>query len=239
MVTIYALKDPETRKIRYVGQTVAPKKRLRQHLLDKCRCHRTNWIAELKSRGLVPEFEALFGVPDSEAAEWEIRTIASAKNLGLDLVNQTIGGAAPMTGKKHTAETLVLLSINARGRKKTEATRAKLSAALKGVPKSPQHCLSMSRARTGVPNCSEEKKVRQSEEMTGKGNPHYGKFGKEHPAFGTKRAYATSFHKGVSWDKSRSKWRAVLVSNRKQTYIGRFDSEQEAIEAVIKKQSQI
>lgn len=41
----------------------------------------------------------------------------------------------------------------------------------------------------------------------------------------------TSRFKGVSWDRSRTKWRATIKINRKLRYLGRFDSEPTAAEA--------
>lgn len=41
----------------------------------------------------------------------------------------------------------------------------------------------------------------------------------------------TSTFMGVSWDKSRSKWRAVIKDKRKYIYIGRYDDEMEAAQS--------
>ena len=43
--------------------------------------------------------------------------------------------------------------------------------------------------------------------------------------------------KGVSFDKSRNKWRAYITLNDKQLYLGRYDAKEEAIEA--RKQAEI
>jgi hypothetical protein len=43
----------------------------------------------------------------------------------------------------------------------------------------------------------------------------------------------TSGHKGVSWDRRRSKWVAMCCINRKQKNIGRFDDINKAIDARI------
>lgn len=45
------------------------------------------------------------------------------------------------------------------------------------------------------------------------------------------KATNKSGFKGVSWEKRRSKWRAVIVVNRKQTHLGEFDDPLEAHEA--------
>ena len=36
---------------------------------------------------------------------------------------------------------------------------------------------------------------------------------------------------GVLWDKNRNKWRAYIIVNGKQIYLGRFNTKEEAIEA--------
>jgi GIY-YIG catalytic domain-containing protein len=55
-ISIYALVDPRDRKVRYVGRTRAPKRRLSSLLcapaIDNRRRH--NWIKRLAARGLVP-----------------------------------------------------------------------------------------------------------------------------------------------------------------------------------------
>jgi hypothetical protein len=43
-----------------------------------------------------------------------------------------------------------------------------------------------------------------------------------------KKAAATSRYKGVSWCKSRRKWRATIVIDRKQRWLGDFESEEHA-----------
>ena len=43
----------------------------------------------------------------------------------------------------------------------------------------------------------------------------------------------TSRFRGVSWDKARGKWFAKITVNYKQIPLGRFDSEEEAYEAVL------
>lgn len=41
-------------------------------------------------------------------------------------------------------------------------------------------------------------------------------------------ANSTSNYKGVSWSKERQKWVVYIMSNKKQIFLGRFDSEKEA-----------
>ena len=45
------------------------------------------------------------------------------------------------------------------------------------------------------------------------------------------RKEKTSSYRGVSWDKSRNKWSSNITINRKNIYLGRFKTEEEAYEA--------
>lgn len=47
----------------------------------------------------------------------------------------------------------------------------------------------------------------------------------------TKQSNNTSGHKGVSWDKAKKKWRAFISVDRKQIFLGRYNTIEEAIEA--------
>src|SRR5699024_11844646 len=42
------------------------------------------------------------------------------------------------------------------------------------------------------------------------------------------RGGSTSRYKGVSWDKSRRRWRADIKVNGKQVHLGRFENEEDA-----------
>lgn len=86
--TVYALTDPRTGAIRYIGATqlVPAELRLRAHIRQwggPCR----SWIDELGAKGLEPGFRRLMIVAGSDlhAAERQA-IIASAKN-GFDLIN--------------------------------------------------------------------------------------------------------------------------------------------------------
>ena len=85
---IYALKDPITKKIRYIGKANNPVDRLYKHLADKKTNHRTCWIKSLKSRNLKPVLEILAIVDRIDWVFWEKHYISLYDNL----VNGTLGG---------------------------------------------------------------------------------------------------------------------------------------------------
>lgn len=109
---IYALADPSTDAVRYIGKTNRNvRTRFRAHVnrASKQRHIRSAaWIDGLLLAGFEPRLIVLETVDDLwEAAErfW----IASFRAIGADLLNMTIGGAAT-PGHVHTIETRTRLS---------------------------------------------------------------------------------------------------------------------------------
>lgn len=140
-IFIYALIDPDTQDIRYVGKSIRPRDRLTNHLNEKSPCHRTHWLQSLRRRGLRPILRLLDVLPLSgnwQAAERD--WIARAREAW-PLVNSTDGGDGVVNlpaesrermrktwlGRKHRPETIAKL-IEARRRRlpHSEETRAKV-----------------------------------------------------------------------------------------------------------------
>lgn len=142
-ISIYALKDPRTDKIRYVGKTnQSLKARISAHFMDKCKCLRTQWMSELKSLGLRPVFIILESL--EAGTPWqdrEIYWIAKMRSIGADLTNSTSGGEGvpnlpketrermrkTWLGRKHTPESIMELKKARALRVFTDETRAKMS----------------------------------------------------------------------------------------------------------------
>lgn len=161
---IYALKEPDTGEIRYVGKADDPRERLRVHLCDKKRNHRTNWINSLAGK---PVLEVVDEVPVEHWPQLEVAYIEFFREQGCNLVNGTLGGeghSGPLTpehcasisagkiGKKFTLEHCKNISAGHLGKKLTLEHCAKLSAVLKGKkrgPFSPERCAKLSAAQTG------------------------------------------------------------------------------------------
>jgi len=146
-IYIYALGDPETGLIRYVGKSIRPKERLQNHINEPpCNCHRSHWLQSLKAKGLKPLIIILEEIrgewPWQEAERFWIRYL---KHMGVNLTNNTSGGDGvtnlpPETrakmrltwlGRKHTPEALEKLRRRPR-RKASMATKKKMSKAQKG-----------------------------------------------------------------------------------------------------------
>lgn len=142
---IYALLDPRTGEIRYVGKADNPEKRLLDHL-RQCNygeTHRARWLRSLIVDGLRPLLEVIDEVADTEWEAAECAYIAFYKECGHPLVNATPGGESPGGGKDHPLY----------GKPRPSATRTKISAALKGKcqgPLSAAHRAKISMARKGL-----------------------------------------------------------------------------------------
>jgi hypothetical protein len=71
---IYALIDPRTDKVRYVGRTIRSKHRPKEHLRRGGPLKRA-WVEELKAVGLEPRFIGL------EHGEWTLRQAIERENF--------------------------------------------------------------------------------------------------------------------------------------------------------------
>ncbi len=116
---IYALKDPRTDEIRYVGRTGRSTSwRLKKHLEEKKHTHKCRWVQGLKRKGLVPQLVVLEKCATREDADKAEKSwILSLLRSGFRLVNHRIGGEGAPEGYTHSEE-----------------TRKKISTSLKGLP---------------------------------------------------------------------------------------------------------
>lgn len=148
MVTIYALIDPNDQQIRYVGKTKhCPEKRLQNHLYEKSKTHKCNWIKSLN--GEVPELLILDIVSENNWIFWEQYWISQCKSWGFKLTNATIGGEGG-SGLKHSEERKQQISNMNKGRIISRETRLKISEGNKGKKKSEEHCKNLSISHQGL-----------------------------------------------------------------------------------------
>lgn len=100
---IYALLDPNTKEIRYIGQTHNLKKRLVNHYTPsefKNKTHKVNWLRTLVKNGQKADVIVLEdNLSQLTIDEAEIFWIAYFKFIGANLVNGSIGGEGSMRGK--------------------------------------------------------------------------------------------------------------------------------------------
>jgi len=135
MYSVYVLRHPQTKEIRYVGITGDPGMRFGRHTTNYSDdTHKDRWVQSLRAEGLAPVMEILNDVDTFErACLMEICLIEAFRALGLALVNSTQGGEG-CAGFTLTEDqrNKVKASAACRPPHLSEETKAKLSAALSG-----------------------------------------------------------------------------------------------------------
>jgi hypothetical protein len=117
-IAIYALTDPNTGCVRYVGKSKDLDYRVRYgHLgseLRKASLHKSRWLRKLASVGLKPTVEVLEWADEAEWQERERHWIAHYRALGAPLTNMTDGGDGGCI--THTPETRKKMSDGRKGK---------------------------------------------------------------------------------------------------------------------------
>lgn len=133
MTRIYALIDPESLEIRYIGKTKTDVgRRFLRHLREKRQgTYKRNWIAALERRGLRPLLDLIDVVSEDEGAETEQYWIAYYRFTGCRLLNMTDGGEGRL-GQIASVETREKLRLAATGRSFSSETKKKIADALRG-----------------------------------------------------------------------------------------------------------
>lgn len=162
-VFIYALCEPGTRTVRYIGQTVDFKKRFRNHCNQSVNGQNPlgDWLRSLEGRR--PEMIVLSEVPECEWGDEEQRYIRAARMLGMRLVNSTDGGEG-LLGFHFSEETKMKKSRRFSGagnpmfgKPVSSETRERLSVASLEAWKNPEMRAEASRRRTGRQHTPETK----------------------------------------------------------------------------------
>lgn len=146
---IYALADPRTFEVRYIGKADDPYRRYCEHLVDKRKTHKVCWIQSLLKMGLLPIRQILEECDKTEWQQKECDWIAFEKRIGCDLTNHSRGGTGgSVKGRKtswkgghHSEETKKMFSEMRKGKPSTKKgcrlsleTRQKISKSLMGRP---------------------------------------------------------------------------------------------------------
>lgn len=180
-VFIYALKEPDTEKIRYVGVSNNPKNRLRTHFCSAKtgNTHRACWIRSLVRRGLKPVLEIIDEVLDSEWRQLEVAYIDYFRECGCDLVNGTSGGDGMLNPTDETRKN-IRQACESRwtrhthpmlGKKHSETSKELMRASKSGTKQSLEH-----RANISIGNQGKQMSVSSIEKRTAarrKNNPNY------------------------------------------------------------------
>lgn len=219
---IYALCEPGTRIVRYIGKSDNPESRLRYgHLSESVRLttHLGRWLQRVVWSGCEPALVILAEVPKRAWKSEERKHIAAYRRLGADLVNSTDGGE----GVTQTPEIRRKIGDANRGKPCSSEQRKQISRALTGRKLPKEHRRAIGRGVLGTRRTAEQKHRYRLSKLGDK-NPMSGKSGPAHHSFGIKRKGASSKFLGVSWSNRHRKWFVQL--GRKN--LGYFSLEKEA-----------
>lgn len=165
---IYALCEPGTRTVRYIGKADRPERRFKRHLNESVSydSHLGRWLRGLA--GTRPTMEVLDEVPNSQHEFWEREYIRVFRALGMRLVNTDDGGnagpclkgdknpmfgrtgeKAPHYGMRHSPETCASISKSLTGKKQSEESNLKRSRSLAGKIRPLAHCAALSASLIG------------------------------------------------------------------------------------------
>lgn len=186
---IYALCEPGTTTVRYIGKSNDPAKRLKTHLQKSGSLKRGNklgkWLLKVGVPTLVILREVL--VEDWEIAEE--RYIRIARGCGMDLVNSTDGGEGvhnPSAESRERSRVSKLGEKNPYFGGLPPATLAAATKANTGRIKSLEECENISRGLKGKP-----KSAAHITNISGENHHMFGRTGINNPNFGSKRSEET------------------------------------------------
>lgn len=238
MVYIYALCDPTTKAIRYIGKSKNPQSRLYYHLQDvtdkKVHSHKKYWLRSVLDAGEKPLLKIL-EVTDSESwANCERKWIAWAKEQGCNLTNGTDGGDG---GHSFTLEARAKISKAMSGRAScrkgvnlSEETKEKLRQVNLGKKHSDETKLKVSLSAKGRVawnkglTHTEETKAKMSEAQSGSKNHNYGKTGEAASCYGRTGASHPMF--GKSHTEEAKQRISAKVAGSNNPMFGRKHSEE-------------
>lgn len=161
---IYALLDPRTAAVRYVGKSVNPRRRLQSHCSAKAvakQTHTACWLRSLLDVGLSPSLVIIDGGRGNGHAAAERAWIAEYRRRGAHLTNHSDGGecelsaefraklSASQMGRKMSPEAIEKSAAKRRGKKLGSEARRHMSEARKGYQPSEEHRQKLSEAGKG------------------------------------------------------------------------------------------
>jgi hypothetical protein len=91
-VFIYALVDPTSNDIRYIGKSLCPKKRLKVHMSDSSQTSKVEWLTSLKENGEIPKIKILEITDEDHWPKKEKWWIKEGLHRGWPLTNISMGG---------------------------------------------------------------------------------------------------------------------------------------------------
>jgi len=137
---VYALVDPRTDQVRYVGKTIRGIERIQEHTQKSStkreQTHKARWIRQLAAEGFTPTVRLLEVQPTrTRLNEAEVKWIAFGREQGWPLTNLTDGGEGAL---RRSASTIAKFREKMIGHPTSPETRAKISASNKRAYASPE-----------------------------------------------------------------------------------------------------
>ena len=131
--SVYALIDPRTSEMRYVGFSRDVLRRVRDHLTlsDRTNTHRAHWLKSLRDVGLRPEVEVIETVERDAVKDAERFWIAYFRAMGCPLTNLTVGGDGNY-GWQMPEDVKRKIGAKSAGRVVSQTTRSRMSDAHRG-----------------------------------------------------------------------------------------------------------
>ncbi len=230
---IYALVDPITEYVRYVGKANKPDYRLKMHLTPaelSDTSHKNSWLKSLLSKGEKPNLIILESTSKSSWQEAERRWISHYRSIAdYPILTNTTDGGEGVSGLILSAEARKKRSESRIGYKMSDTAKEKIGNAHKGRKHTPQSKENMSNGKNkfwnNLPQESKEKIIQNlrqplREETREKMRESAWKV--------PLRPNGTSIYRGVQRVKTKNPWRAFACIDGKPKHIRVFASEEEA-----------
>lgn len=219
---IYALKEPDTGEIRYIGKANDPKQRLRGHVSEARKrpgkTHKIDWIASLLEKGERPILDILDEVSEDLWESAEMGYIHWHRTIGCDLVNGTSGGDGLRGISEETKEKI---GSKHRGKIIPEWHRECSRVANTGRKHSPEAI-----EKIRVASLGNKRMLGKVPWNKGQKNPSGPRGKQKNP-----RTPSSSKFLGVAWTASKSRWTASITVFGNRFYLGRYTSEIDAATA--------
>ena len=140
---IYALQDPITYEIRYIGKSVSGLHRPKYHTYPSCLSkddtHKGRWLKQLVNNGFKPIIKVIQILNNhDELVQAEIYWIKYFKDLDCPLTNLTLGGGGTIGYKWEDTDIRRFQPHPMQGKKLTDERKAKISRINKIVMNTPE-----------------------------------------------------------------------------------------------------
>ena len=232
-VYVYALRDPDTGNVRYVGKTIDPRDRYQSYMSPSVQENENHlpvirWVKKLREREHYPVMYLIECVAEAVWEERERHWISFYRAKGLDLLNIQAGGGG-QSGFIRPQEVKDKISATLQGHPVAPETRQQLSEALTGRTAAPSTVAKVgaASARAWASLTPDEHAARVAKMRASRS--YDGGFGQRvseakrgrrpnHPG-------AASDYLGVSKQKENPAWQVYVRAPEGRKYLGSYRTE--------------